>query len=437
MDLKEKLLSSFVILENEVDLASPIHQIRSRAIKQFEKIGFPSKKEKRWEYTSLGAWLTPDYNIFPKEIKSIDYKEVKDYLLHEIDSYKIVFINGVYSSHLSETSHEGHDICTISAAFQKERYRRVVETYYNKVADPIEHFTVLNTAFAREGAFVHIPKNKTLSRPIQIINFSTASRPIFLQPRNMIILEEGSEAQIIERHCNLGRSLACTNSVTEIFVEARARLDYYKLQDDTKAAALIDNTSIRQKAKSDAQIHTFSLGGSLIRNNLSLIQKGSNIRSTLKGLTVLDGSQHVDHNTLVHHRRPDSESYQEYKGIFSKESVGVFNGRIIVDQEAQKTNAFQQNNNILVSDEASVNAKPQLEIFADDVKCSHGCTIGQLDEDALFYFRSRGIPEKEAAALLMYAFGDKLIGGVSIPELRGRIKVLMAAKLDLNIGFEL
>jgi len=200
---------------------------------------------------------------------------------------------------------------------------------------------------------------------------------------------------------------------------------------------LIDNTFIKQQRESIASVHTFSFGGKLTRNNLNFYQEGERIDSILKGVTILGDKQHVDHNTLVHHIEPNCESHQDYKGIFGDNSTGVFNGKIIVEKEAQKTNAFQSNNNILVSDKASINTKPQLEIFADDVKCSHGCTIGQLDESALFYMQSRGIPKKEAKALLMYAFSNNVLRSVKIPEIKHRITKIIADKLGVDIGFDL
>ena len=184
-------------------------------------------------------------------------------------------------------------------------------------------------------------------------------------------------------------------------------------------------------------MHTFSFGGNITRNNLNFYHQGERIESTLKGITIIGDKQHVDHYTLVHHAEPNCESHQNYKGIFDGNATGVFNGKIYVEREAQKTDAFQQNNNILISEKATINAKPQLEIFADDVKCSHGCTIGQLDDDALFYLRSRGIPQKEAKALLMYAFSNEAIDSIRIPELKQRITKLIATKLGVSMGFDL
>jgi len=437
MDLKEKLISSFLAFENQTDLDSPIHDVRSEAIKTFEEKGFPTKKEEAWKYTSLNSILKHDYSVFPKQENALEYNTIKKYFIHDIDSYKIVFIDGKYSSHLSQTTHDGMDICLMSAALSKPKYRILIENYFNKIAAK-DSLTSLNTAFSSEGAYIHIPKNKLVQKPIQIIHFSTGQEAsLMLQPRNLILVDENSHVQIIERHQSLTDNPILTNSVTEVFANKRAIVDYYKIQNDNENASLIDNTFINQKQESLASVHTFSFGGNLTRNNLNFFQNGERIDSTLKGVTIIGNKQHVDHNTLVHHIQPNCESHQDYKGIFGDSATGVFNGKVIVNKEAQKTNAYQANNNILISDKASINTKPQLEIFADDVKCSHGCTIGQLDESAMFYMRSRGIPEKEAKALLMYAFSNNVLSSVKIPEIKQRITKIIATKLGVNIGFDL
>ena len=438
MDLKEKLISSFLAFEDTVDLDNPVHDVRAEAIKNFEAKGFPSKKEEAWKYTSLNNLQKIDFSIFPKQETALEYKDIKKYFLHEIDTYKIVFVDGVYSSYLSETTHDGVDVCLMSSAFSKPMFQQVIEVYFNKVASKDESLTTLNTAFSKEGAYIYIPKNKMPKKPIQILHLATGNEAaLMLQPRNLIVAEDNAEVQIIERHQSLTENEVFTNSVTEIFAGKDAIVDYYKVQNDALTASLVDNTYISQKDNSVVRVHTFSFGGKLVRNNLNFYQNGERIDSTLKGVTILGDKQHVDHHTLVNHAQPNCESHQDYKGIFGDSSTGVFNGKIIVDKIAQKTDAFQQNNNILLSDKATINSKPQLEIFADDVKCSHGCTIGQLDDEALFYLRSRGIPKKEATALMMYAFANNVLESVRIPELKARINKIIANKLGVRVGFDL
>ncbi|MDT0691172.1 Fe-S cluster assembly protein SufD [Salegentibacter sp. F188] len=437
MELKDKLVSSFMAFEEDFGSDSDVHQIRSQAIRDFETLGFPNRKQEDWKYTSLNSVLKHDYSVFPKKEEAIDYKDIKKYIIHDIDTYDLVFIDGIFSSHLSQTTHDKIDVCLMSSALNNPKYKPVIDNYFNKIT-PKSGLNSLNTAFAKEGAYIHIHKNKLADKPIQIINFSTGNESALLvQPRNLVVVDENSHVQIIERHQSLTDHPVLTNSVTEIFADKRAIVDYYKIQNDKSSASLIDNTFIEQKSESHVSVHTFSFGGKLTRNNLNFYQRGENIDSTMKGVTIIEGKQHVDHNTLVHHIEPNCESHQDYKGIFSEKSVGVFNGKVVVEKEAQKTNAYQSNNNILIDDKATINSKPQLEIFADDVKCSHGCTIGQLDEDALFYLRSRGIPKKEARGLLMYAFANNVLESVKIPEIKKRINKLIALKLGVELGFNL
>lgn len=437
MKLKDKLMSSYLAFEEQVDIDHDIHQVRDEAIKFFETTGFPTKKLEAWKYTSLNSILKEDYSIFPKKEDALDYKDIKKYLIHDIDTYTIVFVDGIYSSHLSRTTHDKLDACLMSSALNKPKYKPIVDKYFNKIA-PKESMVALNTAFANEGAYIRIPKNVVAEKPIQILNFSTGNESaLMIQPRNLIIAEEGAQVQIIERHQSLTENPVLTNSVTEVFVENNANVDYYKIQNDKTSASLIDNTYIKQSRDSVCSMHTFSFGGKITRNNLNFYQHGENINSILKGVTILEGKQHVDHNTMVHHTQPNCESHQDYKGIFSDKSVGVFNGNVYVDRIAQKTDAFQSNNNIIIDDTATCNSKPQLEIFADDVKCSHGCTIGQLDNEALYYLRSRGIPKKEARALLMFAFANNVLNSVKIPEIKKRITKQIALKLGVELGFNL
>ena len=437
MDLKDKLLSSFLAFENQIDVDTTVHDIRSEAIKVFENEGFPTKKDENWKYTSLKGITKQDYSVFPKLETAIEYSEVQKYFIHDIDTYKIVFVDGKYSSHLSETTHDGIDVCLMSSALHKAEYKTVIDKHFNTVATK-SSLTSLNTAFSKEGAYIHIPKGKVAKKPIQIVHLSTGNETaLMLQPRNLVVVEENAQVQIIERHQSLTENPVLTNSVTEIIAEKRAIVDYYKIQNDNQEASLIDSTFVNQKDDTFVSVHTFSFGGKLTRNNLNFYQNGEHIDSTMKGITIIGDKQHVDHNTLVHHIEPNCESHQDYKGIFNDSSTGVFNGKVLVNKEAQKTNAFQSNNNILTTDKATINTKPQLEIFADDVKCTHGCTIGQLDDSALFYMKQRGIPEKEAKALLMFAFSNNVISSVKIPELKQRITKLIANKLGVNLGFDL
>jgi len=425
--------------QEAVDTTTDFHKRRAAAMLQFEIVGFPTKSDEDWRYTSLKKLLATDYSLFPElPLQEVDLQKINHYLLKGIDSYKIVFINGIFNSYLSETTHEGMDICLLSEAISKTKYKIIFEHYFNSIATKKDGLSALNTAFTTGGAYVHIRKNIMLDKPIQIYYFTTETgKNVLLQPRNLIIIDENSQAKIVERHQSLSKHDVLINTQTEIFANTRAHVDYYKIQNDHKNASLIDSTFIQQKENSEVRMNTFSFGGNLTRNNLTFYQEGEHCNTVLNGITLIDGTQHVDNQTNVYHNQPNCESHELYKGIYDGKSKGVFNGKVIVDKIAQKTDAFQQNDNILLTDEVTVNSKPQLEIFADDVACSHGCTIGQLDKDALFYMKQRGIPEKEAKALLLYAFNNEVVNQIKIPVLKTLITKIISEKLGVDLGVDL
>lgn len=439
IDLKENLVSRHLVFNQKNSKNQFVNQLRHEAIEIFDKAGFPNKKEEEWKYTNLAPLLKKDYKLFPEsEDVSIGYQDVKKYFVHDMDTYNIVFVNGVYSSYLSSTTHEEADICVLSSALNKMVHQPVIENFYGKIADKTESLVALNTAFSKDGAFIYVPDNVILSKPVQIMYLSTTNESeVMYHPRNLVVIGNNSQAHIIERHQTLDGKANLTNSVTEVHVGKNAELDYYKVQNDGKEASLIDNTFIAQERDSKAAFQTFSFGGKLTRNNLNFVQNGENSNSILNGITVISGDQHVDHHTKVEHKFPHCESHELYKGIYDEKSRGVFNGKVYVYPEAQKLNAFQQNNNVLLTNDASIDTKPQLEIFADDVKCSHGCTVGQLDDSALFYMQQRGIPKKEAKALLLYAFAADVLEHVQIPQVKVRITKIIAEKLGVNIDFDL
>ena len=289
MDLKEKIVSSYVAFEDGVNINSDVHDIRSQAFQNFEKLGFPTKKLEAWKYTSLNSVLKEDYSIFPDKGKAVTLAEVKKYFIHDIDTYKVVFIDGKYASFLSETTHDNIDVCLMSSALTKSKYKAVIENYFNKAAKQ-DNLTSLNTAFVKEGAYIHIPRNTEVEKPIQIINFTTGSEAATMtQPRNLIVVGQNAHVQIIERHQSLTENAVLTNSVTEIFADRHATIDYYKIQNDATTASLVDNTYIEQQSESEVSVHTFSFGGNITRNNLNFFQKGEHINSILKGITIIEG----------------------------------------------------------------------------------------------------------------------------------------------------
>lgn len=437
-ELKDKIESSFIVFENDLNghAKTPIHKIRQEAFRTFEKLGFPTKRDEEWKYTNLRPVLKEDYRIFHHDDHAIDFKDIKRFFLSDVDSYKLVFINGIFSSWLSETTHEKFDICTFSSMLNK--YEDVAEKYFNKALPTNESLAAINTAFAKEGAFIRIRRGQTVEKPIQLLFFTTAhEHEVMVQPRNLIVLEENAEASIVERHQSLSSKAVLTNVATEIFAEKSSRLHYYKVQNDNLQASIIDNTSVQQQEKSNVSLGTFSFGNRFIRNNLNFFLKGEHTETHMDGITIIGDGQFADHHTLADHQVANCYSNELYKGIYDGNAHGVFNGKVMVHPGAQKTNAFQENNNILLTDKSAVDTKPQLEIYADDVQCSHGCTIGQIDEDAMYYLRTRGIPEKEAKALLLYAFANDGLRNVKINELRKKLNRQIASKLSVDLDFEL
>lgn len=438
IDLAQDLLSSFVVAEPELNGSKNLQVVnmRKKALDRFEGSGFPTVRDEEWKYTNLKPVLKHDYKILLKGDDAVSFGDIKQFLLSDLDTYKLVFINGKYSSWLSETTHRDFDICTFAAALNK--YPDIIADYLGKSAPEGETFVDLNTAFADDGAFIRIKKNMVVEKPIEILYLTTNENgPSFSQVRNLIIAEQNAEVQIVERHQNIGGEASFTNFVSEVFAAQDARVQYYKVQNDATHASLVDNTHVKQERQSNVHVGTYSFGGKLVRNNLHFYSAGEHCESHMDGITIIGDGQTVDHHTLVDHMEPNCYSRELYKGIYLGKSHGVFNGKVMVRQKAQKTNAFQQNDNILLSDKAKVDTKPQLEIFADDVRCSHGCTVGQLDASALFYLRSRGIPKREAEGLMTYAFASDALEYVKIPQLEKRLNRVIAEKLGINLEFAL
>ena len=410
---------------------------RKCSLQKFEEKGFPTKKDEEYKYTNLREITEKNYNFFPTEAHTISKEQIAELHLGEENFDWIVFINGKLHKELSKISIENVELLSFNYALNDPKHKDVFDHYFNKIADQNLAFTNLNTAYCKQGFFLKVPKNVVIEKPIHVfyISQNQAENTIY-NTRNLLIAEAGSKVEVIESHHNFDETFVFTNSVTEIFTYQNAKADWHKLQNDSNTSYMMDHTFAKQERDSLTTVNTFTFGGKLIRNNLDFIHNGENINSFMNGITIIGDEQFVDHHTAVHHKTPHCESYQNYKGIYKDKSHGVFNGKVYVDKLAQKTNAYQQNNNILLDEGATIDSKPQLEIFADDVKCSHGCTVGQLNEDALFYLRARGISKKEAQAMLLFAFANDAMENIDIEPLRVKISKLLAEKLEVDMAFE-
>ena len=409
---------------------------RKAALQKFEAKGFPTKKDEEYKYTNLKEITEKTYNFFPTEEHHITKYQLDTLHLGEENFDWIVFINGKLHKEFSKISIENAEFLSFNYALNDEKHKEVFEQYFNTIANQDLAMTNLNTAYCKFGFFLKVPKNVVIQKPIHVFYLSQNQQEnTFYNTRNLLIVEEGAKVEVLESHHNFDDTFVFTNSVTEIFTGKNAKADWHKLQNDNDTSYLIDHTFAKQERDSLTTVNTFSFGGKLVRNNLDFIHNGENIHSFMNGITIIGNEQLVDHHTAVHHNTPNCESYQNYKGIYKDHSHGVFNGKVFVNKIAQKTNAYQQNNNILLDEGATIDTKPQLEIFADDVKCSHGCTVGQLNEDAMFYLRARGISKKEAQALLLYAFANDAMQNIDIEPLRIKISKLLAEKLGVEMDF--
>lgn len=411
-----------------------LHQLRLKALRRLETLDLPTVKHEEWKYTNLKTLLAKDYNLQEKPISS---QEVKNKLLKldNLHENMLVFVNGVFDKNLSTLTVDSSQVIVESFGEACKKYPELVEKYFSQIADSEQDAIVaMNTAFAKEGVFIYVKANASIKEPIFLQYFTnTTESNVLTQPRNLIVLEKNSQLTLIEKYRSIGENTGLNNVVSEIFVGQNANFDHYKLQNDAVTVSHIGTTQVKQERDSHYSNTTISLNGGIIRNNLNIGIDGENCESYMNGLYAPTGNTHIDNHTLADHRKPHSYSNELYKGIMDGKSTGVFNGKIYVRQDAQKTNAFQSNKNILISPNASVNTKPQLEIWADDVKCSHGCTTGALDEEPMFYLRSRGIPALEARALLLFAFAEDVLLKIKVEVLRKYVEEVMGERLKVEV----
>ena len=395
------------------NLTNPISNVEnSDAFSYFLNNGIPTNKDEEWKYTSLKQLVSNDFSIEAKG-EEISQDELDKSTL--LTKNQIIFLNG--------------------EMVKKPEIDGVLITPYTDKNPSFEDaFTALNAAYANNGYRIHVEKNVHLKDSIEVIFLSKNTTNNFIQYRNRIDLNENSSIKIIEHFKCLDKNLCFTNSLTNINLEKSSNIEFNKLQNHNDFQIVVDNTIINQDEKSYSTINTLLLGGKFTRNNLSFYQNGEYCESNMNGVVILNNNEFGDNHTYVDHKNANCESNELYKGIYLDKSKGVFNGKIMVRPDAQKINAFQANNNLLLSENSSINSKPQLEIYADDVKCSHGCTIGQLDDDALFYMRTRGINKEDAKTILTFAFASEAIEKLTIDELADITKKVMEKKLNLSLN---
>lgn len=393
-------------------------KLREFALERLSSIDFPTTKLEDWKYTNVRSIVKGDFR--PQSSINIDKKDIQHLYIPNLEGYVLVFVNGFFQSHLSNTEGEekdGFSVFNMNEA--KNKYPQLLDKLYGKIArDNANFFLNLNQAYAQDGGFVWVKKNQQIEKPIHILNI-THGEQVTSNPRHLIYAEANSGVKVVQTYASVDAEHTFTNAVTEVFADTGAQVYLDKIQQEKhKEAYTVALEQARIDKDANFIINTLPLGGDLVRNNLNILLNGTGSNADLFGALVLNGDAHIDNQTYVEHAEPNCTSNELYKAVINDSATNIFNGKIYVDRKAQKTNAFQSNANILISDDAKVNAKPQLEIYADDVKCSHGCTIGQFDEEALFYLRSRGIKKSAAQEVLLNAFVGEVLDNIQIEAVR-------------------
>jgi len=414
---------------------SGLRLIRQKAFDSLSRFGIPMRHEE-WKYTRISSLFNKEYN-FPaaKTPTSMSWKDMEDIRLPGYQrSNELVFVNGEFSFPLSTIRSDQLLVMPLEEAAQSE-YRDTVINYLGHSGKYLKDgINALNTAFIKGGIFIYVRKGQIVEQPVYIYNITDArSGNILAQPRSLVYVGENAQLQLVETYTTLGMNESFTNQVMEIVVEKDARAEYYKIQNDAAHTNQVSTTHIRQIGRSYTHTVTISLNGGLVRNNLNLVLDAERCEGHLYGLYLQKGQSHIDNHTVVDNVKPNCFSNELYKGIIDDSATGVFNGKIFVQPQAQKTNAYQSNKNILLSDNASVNTKPQLEIFADDVKCSHGCTVGRLNDEGLFYLQPRGISEKIAKSLLLHAFAFDVLEHIRPEPIREYVDKLISERLEYDL----
>jgi len=410
---------------------SSLHDVRTGAIERFQTLGFPTTKHEEWRFTNVApiakqAWkpAAPGAEGCEDCARAIR-ADLAAHFFGDWPGARVTLVNGRVSRALSSAGGLPAGVFVGGLADALRDRPALVEPHLARHARFDDHGLVaLNTAFIEDGAFVHVPRGTVVERPIVIVHATFAPEPTVVQPRTLIVAEERSDVHVVELHCAPAGQVYFANAVTEIVQASDAIVEHVKLEAESVAAYHVASIHARCERASNFANRNVSYGGGLVRNDITAVFAGEGCDYQLDGLYILSDRQHVDNHTVVDHAAPHCGGRETYRGILDGRSVGIFNGRIIVRPGAQKTDAKQTNKNLLLSDEAQVETKPQLEIYANDVKCTHGATVGRLDEESLFYLRSRGLPAGVARGLLTYGFASELVGRVKVEPVRAELERL-------------
>ncbi len=420
---KDKFLSHFELQDFSYD-TDYSKSVRNECFSLIKTLEFPTSKTEYWKYTRINRIINADYRI-EESNAAID---IQPYLIKDLDANILVFVNGFYRKDLSNLeANSGVQFKALSEA--KAENAAAFEKYFNQHISKEEIFANINSTYHQDGAFIYFEASKKAARPIHILNLIDGNQ-IISSPRNLIIAEKFSEGKVINSYHTINGNGSFTNAVNEYFAAENAIIEINKIQEENEGAFHIATDQVEQAKNGSFTINTFTFNGDIVRNNLNIAVNGENCYTSLNGFYMPTKKQLVDNHSRVDHLMPHCESHELYRGVISDNATAVFNGKVMVHRDAQKTNAFQANNNVLLSDDATINSKPELEIYADDVKCSHGCTIGQLDDEAIFYLRARGLSEDTAIRLLLNAFATDVLNHVGITELKEKIENKIETALE-------
>jgi len=432
--------SAFVALQENSSSNDWLCRLRENAMERFAELGFPSTKDEEWKYTNIAPLTRESFSVAAayEEKPSVRATDLEDFTYKETSTTQLVFVNGSLRKDLSSLDGIGQDVVAVDLrdALVNPVHEQIIRRYLAHGADFVANgFAALNTAFLSGGAFVHIPKSVAPEKPIHLLFLTDGreARPVVTFPRVLLVAEANSSATVIESYGALANERYFTNSVVEIFLQDGARLQHHKVQRESLRAFHVANTVAELGPSSSYDATTITFGAELSRHDLGVTMDHEGAECWLDGLYLIGAGQHADTHSVIDHRKPNCSSHQLYKGILDGKSRAVFNGKIFVRPGAQKTDAMQTNKNLLLSREARVDTKPQLEIFADDVKCAHGAAVGQLDEEEIFYLRTRGIGPDLARNVLTYGFAEEVVQKIKLDSIREQIEKTVLNRLGAQL----
>jgi Fe-S cluster assembly protein SufD len=436
---KDGIFSAYKLLAQAREGRDPawLANLREKAGAAFESLDFPTTRNEEWKYTNVGPILKVPYReSFDPELKGLKRltaRDIEPFTFAESRDSQLVFVNGAFSRELSNLA-SANGCAAGNLAEIPSEHANVAREHLAAYADYRDAtFTALNTASLGDGAFVYVPGGKAVDAPIHLLFVSTAEEPVASHPRVLIVAGAGAVATVIESYVSLGEGIYFTNAVTEVVVKEDAVITHYRLQQESEQAFHVGATQVHQERASNYASYAVSLGARVARHDLNVALTDENIETTIDGLYVVTGEQHTDSHTSIDHQKPRSVSNQLYKGILDGRSRAIFNGKVFVREGALLTDARQLNKNLLLSSDAHVDTKPQLEIFADDVKCAHGATVGQLEDEELFYLTTRGITPERARALLTYGFAEDVISRIKLKSAREHLDRVILDKLHQSL----